>query len=74
MPDREIERDRDSRPEKIEQTGDTTFNVHHDDGSIFEMVGKKDIVKSVNISGQIKIIFLQRIPSGGTDLEIAQEL
>jgi hypothetical protein len=25
-----------SKAEKIERTGDTTFNVHHSDGSIFE--------------------------------------
>ncbi len=37
----------DSKPEKIERTGETTFNVHHDDGSIFEMKGKKEIVEKL---------------------------
>lgn len=31
-----VKRKFDSRPEKIERTGGATFNVHHDDGSIFE--------------------------------------
>ena len=32
----------DSMPEKLERTGEKTFNVTHDDGSIFEMTADKE--------------------------------
>ena len=39
----------DSMPEKIERTGEKTFNVMHDDGSIFEMkADKAEIVANLD--------------------------
>ena len=36
-----------SHPEKIERTGETTFNVHHDDGSVFEMTGSREAIEKL---------------------------
>ena len=52
-----------SQPTKIRRTGEKTFNVHHDDGSIFEC--KADTrgiadkvtgggIKKIRISGDVK--------------------
>jgi len=38
----------DSNAEKIERTGDNTFNVLHDDGSIFECKGTKPVVEKLS--------------------------
>ena len=37
----------DSRVTGLERTGEMTFNVTHDDGSIFEMKGEKRIVEEL---------------------------
>ena len=50
---------RNSEPTKVERTGETTFNVHHDDGSMFEckidpkkVRFKKDGLKDAGGSGR----------------------
>lgn len=44
----------DSKAERIERTGPDTFNVHHDDGSIFECSGDPDVIGKLSRSNHPK--------------------
>ena len=53
---------KDSNAEKIERTGERTFNVHHDDGSVFEC--QANTPQAINalknkkeLGGQSKLFF-----------------